>query len=354
MKPSVIDRRSFVRFSLVTGATAFGGAGWTSLVRAASGDSPPAWRFSPERDFKSWQTGLRRRLVEILALSTEGKRALDAVVERESENDRYVIDRIRFTAEPGESVPGFLLRPKGASRPQPVMICLQGHSPGMHISIGQARNDREKGAIAGGRDLALQAVGRGWAALVIEQRGFGERAERNVTCNEAALRALHRGRPLTGQRVFDVMRAIDFIGTQPTLDAERIGCVGNSTGGTVSFYAACIDPRISLAVVSCSFCTFEDSWLSLPHCACGYLPGVMQAADMPDLAGLIAPRRLLLVAGKQDNLARFEGVEQGFRRAKEIFTATGSPNHLRLVAGEGGHQFYPELAWPVVAEMMTS
>jgi pimeloyl-ACP methyl ester carboxylesterase len=92
------------------------------------------------------------------------------------------------------------------------------------------------------------------------------------------------------------MRAIDFLATQPDLDMGRIGCMGNSMGGTVSFYAARVDPRIRLVVVSCSFCTFADSWLSRPHCVCGYLPGILQAADTPDLAGLIAPRHLLIVA----------------------------------------------------------
>jgi dienelactone hydrolase len=339
---------------MAAGTAGFAGTRWTGIARAASADGVPALQFSPGRDLKAWQEKLRRRLVEILALPITPAWALNAVAERDSETGGYEMERIRFTAEPGETVPGYLLRPRNVSAPHPVMICLQGHSPGMHISIGVAKGPRDREAIAGGRDLALQAVRRGWAALVIEQRGFGERVVRNSSCNDAALRALHRGRPLTGQRVFDVMRAIDFIVTQRGLDASRIACVGNSTGGTVSFYAACVDPRITLAVVSCSFCTFEDSWLSLPHCACGYLPGVMQAADMPDLAGLIAPRKFLIVAGKKDNLARFEGVEAGYRRAREIFTAAGAADNVRLVAGEGGHQFYPELAWPAVQEMMTS
>ena len=335
--------------ALLAGVTA---GGWARHVRAAVGDTPPRLQFSPARAFQPWQNELRRRLTDLLAIPARRDTPLDVVVEADRGTEKYAMSRIRFTAEPGEIVPGYLLRPKGATAPLPVMICLQGHSPGMHISIGQARNEREQKSIEGGRDLALQAVERGWAALVIEQRGFGERTVKGASCNDAALRALHLGRPLTGQRVFDVMRAIDFIATQPDLDTSRLGCVGNSTGGTVSFYAACVEPRIALAVVSCSFCTFEESWLSLPHCACGYLPGILQVADMPDLAGLIAPRRLLIVAGKQDNLARFNGVERGFRRAREIFAAANVADRVRLVAGEGGHQFYPELAWPAVKEMM--
>ena len=59
-----------------------------------------------------------------------------------------------------------------------------------------------------------------------------------------------------------------------------------------------MDERIRLAVVSCSFGTYESTWLYEKHCACGYLPGILKLADMPDLAGLIAPRHLILVAGK--------------------------------------------------------
>jgi len=43
---------------------------------------------------------------------------------------------------------------------------------------------------------------------------------------------------------------------------------------------------------------------------------MLKVADMPDLAGLIAPRDLILVAGKQDGIARFDGVEKGFQMAR--------------------------------------
>lgn len=338
-------RRDFLRSALVIGV----GSSISGLVSRAS--AAPALAFRPGVDVAQWQTELRARLRSILGLPTATNGSLDARVERHQDTARYTMDRLQFTAEPGEVVPGWLLRPKGVTGRLPVMICLQGHSPGMHISIGEARNEAERKSIAGGRDLALQAVAHGWAALVIEQRAFGERARPGVKCNDAALFALHEGRPLTGQRVFDVMRAIDFVATQRDLDPARIGCIGNSTGGTVSFYAACVEPRIALAVVSCSFCTYEDSWLSIPHCACGYLPGIVPVADMPDLAGLVAPRRLLIVAGREDNLARIAGVERGYQHAREIFAAAGVSDRVRLVVGEGGHQFYPREAWPVIAEM---
>ena len=319
-----------------------------------SSDSRPRLTFSPSRDFSVWQAELRNELSRIMALPAEADTELHPTTEHDSETDEYTMNRISFQAEPGETVPGYLLLPKAGKAPYPTMICLQGHAPGMHISIGRAKTAKEKSLIRGGRDIALQSVRHGWAALVIEQRAFGERAETGITCNYRALCDILKARPLTGQRVYDVMRAVDFIGTQADLDPNQIGCMGNSTGGTVTFYAACIEPRIRLAVVSCSFGTFESTWLYKQHCSCGYLPGLLKVADMPDLAGLIAPRSLLIVAGKQDYLARFDGVQKGYQIARKCYLASGHAERVSLLVGEGGHQFYPEQAWPAIQKIQSN
>ncbi|MCK4373914.1 MAG: hypothetical protein KAX19_01255 [Candidatus Brocadiae bacterium] len=41
---------------------------------------------------------------------------------------------IVFAAAECADVPAHLLVPKGETHPLPAMVCLQGHSPGMHIS----------------------------------------------------------------------------------------------------------------------------------------------------------------------------------------------------------------------------
>ena len=40
---------------------------------------------------------------------------------------------------------------------------------------------------------------------------------------------------------------------------NRLGIMGNSGGGTTSFYAACVDPRIKVCMPSCAFCPYYDS-----------------------------------------------------------------------------------------------
>ncbi len=358
-----MSRREFGKLTMVSGiyamfapALTFGAGAHQKTILEQPDSGMRKMRFNPSDDVKEWQKRLRERLVEILAIPEDLRSyPLNAQIERREETEKYTLDRVEFYSEPGEKVPGYLLLPKDKKPPYPVKICLQGHSPGMHISVGRAKTERDQRAIDGGRDIALQAVSEGWAALAIEQRGFGERAEEGVECRVASMRTLHKGLPMTGGRVLDIIRTIDFIESLPDLDAERIACMGNSAGGTVSFYAACVESRIRLAVVSCSFCPYADSWLANPpRCPCGYLPGIYTVADMPDLAGLIAPRHLLVVAGKEDHLAPVESVRKGVKTAGAAFEAIGTPDHIQLLVGDGGHQFYPELAWPSIQSIATS
>ncbi|MBT3381742.1 MAG: hypothetical protein HN742_20030 [Lentisphaerae bacterium] len=312
--------------------------------RDLAGVTDPSLAFDPEKDAVAWQAELRGKLREILAVPEIGPRDMTVTTEPASEEDGFRRQRIVFQAEPGADVPAYLLTPREGKAPFPVMICLQGHAQaGMELSLTPGAR--------GGRDFALAAVRNGWAALAVEQRCFGERAG---DCTREALHALMLGRTLTGERVFDIMRAIDFIATRPELDSDRIGCMGNSTGGTVTFYAACLDERIRLAVVSCSYCAYAESWLKHKHCACGYLPGILQVADMGDLGGLVAPRHLVIVAGRHDSIATLSGVESAFAQTQAAFTALDVPDHTELLVGDGGHDFYPELAWPRITEIRDS
>lgn len=305
-----------------------------------------------------WQRRLRARLIDLLG-GLDFERADPNVEELEREETAtYVRRKLVFTASPCADVPCHLLVPKGAKGKVPAMICLQGHSPGMHISIGVAHTEDDKATIAGGRDLALQAAANGYVALAVEQRCFGERAETlqeqraQHGCLDASMHALLLGDTMIGERVWDVMRAIDLLETLPEVDPARLGVMGNSGGGTVTFFTAAVDPRVRLAVVSCYFCAFSACLMRIYHCTDNYIPGILRVADMGDIAGLIAPRDLIVVAGQEDKIFPIAGVRQAFEQAKAIFTAAGCPDRCRFVLGPAGHQFYPDLAWPVIRQVL--
>jgi dienelactone hydrolase len=310
------------------------------------------------QEFGPWQAALRARLRELLGDRPPERVPLDVEEIDREETDDYVRMRIVFAAEECADVPAHLLVPRHGEGPFPAMVCLQGHSPGMHISIGEAHNEQERESIAGDRDFAIQAVRHGFVAVALEQRCFGERSEQVQQrrmphgCQDAVMHALMLGRTVIGERVWDVMRSIDLLQEQPEVDRNRIACMGNSGGGTVTFYAACMDERIKLAVPSCSFCTYADSIMRIEHCADNYIPGILKVAETGELAGLIAPRRLLIVAGEQDDIVPIGGVREAYATAQSVFAAAGCQENIRLVVGPGGHRFYAAEAWPVIAQMM--
>lgn len=315
----------------------------------------PRWPLGPQRD------ALRAKLLELLAVPPSIDRP-PVEVEWERQEGGFHERRLIVEAEPGADVPCHLLVPDRAPRPVPLMICLQGHTSGMHISLGRPQGGRDRELIDGGRDYARQALARGWAALTIELRGFGERRDRrpdeardmpadpasldpNVTCKHAAMVALLLGRTSLGEKILDLRAALAAVAGFPEIDRGRVWCLGNSGGGTLAFYAAAVEPEIAGIVVGSCLCTFAASIGNVDHCCDNYLPGALRWFDMPDLAMLVAPRPLIAVQGDSDPLFPRAGVEAAFRRTAAIYEAAGAADRCRLLVCSGGHRFYPDEAW---------
>ena len=249
----------------------------------------------------------------------------------------------------------YVCLPKDVKPPYTFMICLQGHSTGMHNSIAVQREDETQPyAVEGDRDFAIGCMRRGIAALCIEQRSFGERREQkqeNVAgsgCQDAAMHALMLGRTLIGERVYDVDRGIDYLASRGDVVMSNIGVMGNSGGGTISMFSAATLPRIAFAMPSCYFCTFRDSIMAMDHCVCNYIPSLLKYAEMSDIMGLFAPRPLVIVAGKDDPIFPVTATRRAFKELQKIYDACGAKSKCHLVIGSGGHRFYADDAWPVM------
>jgi cephalosporin-C deacetylase-like acetyl esterase len=321
---------------------------------------PPSMAFDPDGDFAAQQQAMRAKYTE-LANPPQKSADPEPVIEFIRRDDpRFDEIRFHFASEPDLMIPAHLLLPKGSldqERRLPVVICLQGHSTGMHISLGREKYEGDHLTIAGGdRDFAIQAVSRGYAAVAMEQRGFGELDGTVSTgahrCQQASMQALLLGRTLIGERASDVSRLIDALSAFAQCDTSRVGLMGNSGGGTATWYAACLEPRIQIAMPSCSFCSLHDSIFSLHHCVCNYIPGLYRYFEMGDLALLIVPRPMIVVCGRDDEIFPLPGVRREFAKAQQIYAAAGVPDRCRMIVGEGGHRFYADQSWPVYAEML--
>ncbi len=303
-----------------------------------------------------WQNQAREKLRDLLGLPLPNCE-LEFEVLEEKECKTYKKVSFQFQSEPGYYVPCTLLIPNGIKKTK-VVICLQGHSTGAHISIGVERFPTDKDLIASGRDFAVRVVEEGYCAIALEQRYMGVKgqdSQGNASCivAHAAMAGLLIGRTPIGERVWDVMRLIDVIEAHLTeyIDSTQIICMGNSGGGTTAFYASCLEERISMSIPSCCVCSYEESIMAMNHCSCNYIPGIRNYFNMGDLGCLIAPRPLIVVCGTEDPIFPLSGVEKSFAIISRAYQKMEREEFCYLIKGKGGHQFYPDDVWPIVHQI---
>lgn len=305
-----------------------------------------------EKNFEEWKTMARKKLSELLGMEKFTKVASKLEIEYERKIDNAIETRFTFQSEEGYRVPCHLLLPEGVEKP-PVMICMQGHSKGMHISLGKPKFKGDEDMINGGdRDFCVRAVKEGFAAIAIEQRNFGECGgdENGPHCFESSMTALLMGRTTIGERVWDVSRLIDVLETEfeDKLDTGLICCMGNSGGGTATAYIAALEDRITLAMPSCAMCTFKDSIGAMNHCSCNYVPKMAEYFDMGDLIAMAYPKYYIQVSGIEDNIFPLLGAREVFEKGKKAYEIFGEGERCTLIEGNGGHRFYADDSWPAV------
>ena len=314
--------------------------------------------YSDKGSLEEWQKAAREKLTELLGLPlTECDSDFKIISEEKKEN--YTSIAFEFQSEPGYYVPGTLLVPDGVTKPIPGVICLQGHSTGAHISLGVTKFERDHLAIAGGRDFAVRAVAEGFCAIAIEQRYMGvkgQNEEGKTSCFNlnSPMGGFLMGRTAIGERVWDICKLIDVIEKHLTayIDPEKIICMGNSGGGTATFYASCYDERIKLSIPSCAVCTYEESVMASKHCICNLVPGIRKYFNMGDLGCLIAPRALIVVCGDEDNVFPLPGVAKSVSVIKKAYRKAGKEDLFHVVIGKGGHRFYPDETWPIAKQLI--
>lgn len=307
-------------------------------------------------ELETWQKSARAKLAELMGLDRLEKCEPDLEIEYTEKLENATEIRFTFETEKGYRVPCHLLLPDGMEKP-PVIITLQGHSTGMHISLGRPKFPGDEDTINGGdRDFCVRAVKEGFAAIAMEQRSFGEcgGTEKGPQCFESAMTSLLMGRTTAGERVWDIMRLIDLLKSDfaDKVDTDCICLMGNSGGGTATAYTAALDDRLSLAMPSCAVSTYKDSIGAMHHCACNYIPHVAEYFDMGDLIAMAAPTCYVQVNGAKDSIFPIEGAKAMFEQGKTAYKALGAEDKLVHVIGSEGHRFYADDSWPVVHKIL--
>ena len=322
------------------------------------------WNAVPGREPQGWQKQVRAKLGELLGLAPASPADPQAVIGAgATAKDGLRRQTFYLRCAPRRHIPVTVVwNTERAGQALPVMICLQGHTSGAHISWGEARSPIDVERIANGGDFAVQAAHHGHVAVCIEQIAFGERQERAIahrwthSCIDAANRALLMGRTLLGDRVTDVLSVTAWLRQAgaglPAMDLARLRIMGNSAGGDTALFSTAIEPAIEAMIASGCVGAWRKTSGTRQTCPDTVIPGILAWIEYSDVVALCAPRATLVVSGLQDHLYPYRLAAECAEDARPVFTAMNAGHRLLSVPGPAGHRFYPDIAWPAFMGLM--
>jgi len=303
-----------------------------------------ALRANTAEALRRWQGELRAEVVRLLGLAGRPPPPPpDARQLAARDCGDYVEELHALEVGEAAKLPVYLLRPKTKPPWKPVIV-FHGHDPSVQYVLGNypdAQTKREQVALDNNYAQALAR--QGYLVCAPEQRGFGTRlSDQHTTksCRHLFFSYLLEGRTLLGERCRDGQQAIDWLLARDDVVPGALGATGNSGGGTTTLWLAAIEERITVAVPSCYFCSFKASILDIVHCECNYVPGILELAEMGELAALLAPRPMRVIAGARDPIFPIAAVREQYRRAEQAWALAGAAERLSLAVHPGEHAYH--------------
>ena len=215
-------------------------------VAAADEAADAAWgEVSSVEEFDARRKSMREKAIDLMGGFPE-RTPLDANIVAKIDREGYSIEKLYFMSRPGMPVTALLYLPDRAKFPAPwPAVCVAcGHDS----KLGKLNPGYQRGCV-----LAAKA---GIAALIYDPIEQGERGQvprimGTTGHNMIGVREMLLGRSMAMTRIWDGMRAIDYLETRTDIDSSRIGFTGNSGGGTLSAYLTAFDPRVKAGAPSC-------------------------------------------------------------------------------------------------------
>lgn len=342
-------------------------AGAYDVIQAMLAATPPTLSFAGTTvaEYEQWRARFARAYERCLGPWPEPTPPLLRVAD-EVDCGSHRRLHVYFASSPGVTVPAYLLIPNGIEPEErrPGLLAAHGHGDGILndgkddlLGLHHGNAERAASIRAQNLDYALQAVERGYVVIVPEWLPFGERRapgdwvrQYRDACDVVGMAWAYLGYTLLAQNIWDGMRAVDILAARPEVDPERLGVIGLSYGGTMAMHLAINDPRLRVAVVSGYLSTVRGDAITMRgagnFCGSQHVPSLLRYGDIPDMAGLIAPKPLLIESGQRDTCFIIEDARQAYHHLRRIYEAAGCGERLAYDEHPNEHSWHGLVAWP--------
>jgi dienelactone hydrolase len=259
------------------------------------------------------------------------------------EREHYRVENLLFDTRPNFPVTANLYIPKNRPLPAPCVLGVCGHS-----FTGKGENNYQ----AFCQGLAT----KGYVVLIIDPIGQGERLQYpdgqggsryGGTVGDHIQCANHQtliGEWFGSWRIWDGVRALDYLLSRPEVDPRHVGLTGNSGGGTMTTWLVAADDRFTMAAPGCFVTTWRRNLENeIPADSEQNPPGALaNGLDVDDFLFLHAPKPLILLTQQLDSFDQ-RGSQQVYQRLHHLYGVLGQPDKIQLFTGPGPHGYYPQL-----------
>jgi cephalosporin-C deacetylase-like acetyl esterase len=252
--------------------------------------------------------------------------------------DGYRIEKVLYESRPDHHVTANLYVPREGKPPFPGVLVPCGHSrngkasePYQSISILLARY----GFVV----LCYDPIGQGERCQLLDDAGKPKvwgTTEHTLTDIGARL----AGASAATYRTWDGIRSIDYLVSRKEVDPERIGCTGNSGGGTMTSYLMATDDRILAAAPSCYITSLGRLFHTIgPQDGEQNITAqVALGIDHADYVTVRAPKPTLVLTATHD-FFDIDGSWASFREAKRLYSILGFGKRVDLFEFPDKHGF---------------
>ena len=293
---------------------------------------------TPEQ-LKARQDSLRVRALEAMGGLPE-RCALNGCVTGRIEKDDYAIEKVLFESRHGFHVTAHLFLPTDTKYAAPF--------PAVVVPCGHSSEDGKWGS--GYQRIGVMGAREGFAVLIYDPIDQGERRQKRDGAkswssvhehNAVGVRAMLLGKSQAMIRLWDGMRAIDYLETRRDVDTARIGVAGMSGGGTLSSYINAFDSRIKAGAPAGFLSTIRDVYDNCgPQDAEQQFFGELAIGfNHLGIVSLRAPSPTLMVVSHNDFFPLM-GALATCERAKAVYALAGNASGVDLQDAAGPHHWY--------------